>query len=131
SALAIGNFDGVHRGHQALLKSARAVACSSGVPAAVMLFEPHPRELFAPGKAHFRLTTLPRKLELLESFGIDVAVVLNFDRSLADLAAETFIEQILVRDLAVSHVVVGYDFHFGKGRGGNPALLQQAGEKFG
>lgn len=131
SALAIGNFDGVHRGHQVLLKTARTLAAAKGVPSAVMLFEPHPRELFAPQKTHFRLTSLPRKLELLETAGVDVAFVLTFNRALADLAAESFIADILVRDLAISDVVVGYDFHFGKGRGGTPALLEACGREHG
>lgn len=129
SALAIGNFDGVHKGHQALLQRASDIARATGVPSAVMLFDPHPRELFAPDKAHFRLTALPRKLTLLQARGIDVAVVLKFDRELAGRTADAFIEEILVRELAVSHVIVGYDFHFGKGRGGNPELLRRAGER--
>lgn len=131
SALAIGNFDGVHRGHQALLQTASTIARANGVPSAVMLFDPHPRELFAPGKQHFRLTPLPRKLTLLADQGIDVAVVLAFDRALANRTADAFIEEVLVRDLAISHVIVGYDFHFGKGRGGNPEVLRQAGERLG
>lgn len=129
SALAIGNFDGVHKGHQALLQRASDIAKATDVPSAVMLFDPHPRELFAPDKAHFRLTPLPRKLALLQARGIDVAVVLKFDRELAGRTADAFIEEILVRELAVSHVIVGYDFHFGKGRGGNPELLRRAGER--
>ncbi len=131
AVLAIGNFDGVHRGHQALLAAAQDIARKADVPAGVMLFEPHPRELFQPDKTHFRLTPLPRKLALLEAFGMDVAVVLKFDAGLASLPAETFIAEILVRDLAVSHVVIGYDFHFGKGRGGNARLLRQEGERLG
>lgn len=126
AALAIGNFDGVHRGHQALLLAARDVAAKTGAKAGVMLFEPHPREFFQPERPHFRLTPLPRKLELLDSFGLDLAVVLRFDAALAGLSAEAFIEQVLVRQLGVSHVVVGYDFHFGKGRSGDPETLRQA-----
>ena len=83
AALAIGNFDGVHRGHQALLQAARDAAAKTGGKAGVMLFEPHPREFFQPDKPHFRLTPLPRKLELLEAFGLDLAVVLRFDAALA------------------------------------------------
>lgn len=126
AALAIGNFDGVHRGHQALLQAARDVAAQTGIKAGVMLFEPHPREFFQPDRPHFRLTPLPRKLELLDCFGLDLAVVLRFDAALAGLSAEAFIEQVLVRQLGVSHVVVGYDFHFGKGRSGDPETLRQA-----
>src|SRR5712671_6970716 len=96
AALAIGNFDGVHRGHQALLAATRREADTLGRPAGVMLFEPHPREFFQPDKPHFRLTPLPRKLELLARFGLDLAVVLRFDAALARLTAETFIERVLV-----------------------------------
>src|SRR6185369_10742937 len=87
-AYAIGNFDGVHRGHQALLRATREQAAEAGVPAGVILFEPHPREFFQPDKPHFRLTPIERKLELLEQFGLDVAVVLEFDSALAGLTAE-------------------------------------------
>lgn len=131
SALAVGNFDGVHRGHQALLQAAIAIAGDKSVPSAVMLFEPHPRELFQPAKPHFRLTPLPRKLALLEAQGLDVAVVLQFDREFASRTAQEFITQVLVRDLAVTHVVVGYDFQFGRGRAGTPQTLREAGEELG
>ena len=126
AALAIGNFDGVHRGHQALLQAAKDAAAKTGGKSGVILFEPHPRELFQPDKPHFRLTPLPRKLELLEAFGLGLAVVLRFDAALAGLSAEAFIAQVLVQKLGVSHVVVGYDFHFGKGRTGDPETLRRA-----
>jgi riboflavin kinase/FMN adenylyltransferase len=131
SALAIGNFDGVHRGHQALLETARAQAKIAGGPSAVLLFEPHPRVVFAPDKPHFRITPLPRKLELLAAHGVDVAIVLPFDRALASRSAENFIADILVRDLAVAHVVVGYDFHFGKDRRGDAEMLRREGARLG
>jgi riboflavin kinase/FMN adenylyltransferase len=131
AALAIGNFDGVHRGHQALLKATRAEAAKAGGPAGVVLFEPHPREFFQPDRPHFRLTPLPLKLRLLEIFGLDLAVVLRFDAALAALSAETFIERVMVDGLAAAHVVVGYDFRFGKGRGGDPAMLKRAGSEHG
>jgi riboflavin kinase / FMN adenylyltransferase len=127
AALAIGNFDGVHRGHQALLAVAREQAAKSGGPAGVVLFEPHPREFFQPDRPHFRLTPLPLKLKLLESFGLDLAVVLRFDASLAALSAEEFIASILAGKLAAAHVVVGYDFRFGKGRAGDLETLSRAG----
>lgn len=131
AVLAIGNFDGVHRGHQALLAEARRLAQEAGAAAGVMLFEPHPRALFAPDKPFFRITPLPRKLALLDRYGMDVVVVLKFDQGLASLTAEAFIGEILVRDLAVRHIIVGYDFHFGKGRGGNAQLLRREGERLG
>jgi riboflavin kinase / FMN adenylyltransferase len=131
AALAIGNFDGVHRGHQALLAAVRKAAAAIQRPAGAILFEPHPREFFQPDKPHFRLTPLPRKLRLLSEFSLDLAVVLPFDARLAALTAEEFIEQILVRALAVRHVVIGYDFHFGKARMGDPDTMRRAGEGHG
>jgi riboflavin kinase/FMN adenylyltransferase len=131
AALAIGNFDGVHRGHQALLRAAKDAAAKTGAKAGVILFEPHPREVFQPDKPHFRLTPLPRKLELLEATGLDLAVVLRFDAALAGLSAEAFIDLVLVQALGVGHVVVGYDFRFGKGRAGDPETLSRAGAAHG
>jgi riboflavin kinase/FMN adenylyltransferase len=128
---AIGNFDGVHRGHQALLQAARARAAELAAPAGVILFEPHPREYFEPGKPHFRLTPLARKIELLDAFGVDVAVVLTFDAALASLSARGFIERILAGALAARHIVVGYDFRFGKDRAGDAETLRRAGEALG
>lgn len=129
--LAIGNFDGVHRGHQALLLDARREASASRRPAGVMVFEPHPREFFRPDEPHFRLTTLDRKLRLIDRLGLDFAVVLAFDAGLAGLPANRFIEEILVGALRVRQVVIGYDFFFGKGRGGNPETMRAAGKEFG
>ncbi len=131
SVLAIGNFDGVHRGHQALMLAAREEARKTGKTAGVMVFEPHPREFFRPDEPHFRLTTLDQKLRLVERLGMDFAIVMKFDADLANLPATRFIEKILVRDLQVSHVVIGYDFFFGKGRGGNPELMRSAGLEHG
>ncbi|HWB44789.1 MAG TPA: bifunctional riboflavin kinase/FAD synthetase [Hyphomicrobiaceae bacterium] len=131
AVLAIGNFDGVHRGHQALLAAAVQEARRERRPAGVLMFEPHPRAFFQPDKPHFRLTSLPLKLKLLERYGLDLAVVLAFNQSLASLPAEAFIERVLVAGLGVRHVVVGYDFHFGKGRGGDPETLRKAGERHG
>jgi riboflavin kinase/FMN adenylyltransferase len=130
-AYAIGNFDGVHRGHQALLRAAKKRATALGGPAGVILFEPHPREFFQPDKPHFRLTPLPRKLELLEQHGLDVAVVLAFDAALAGLSPDAFIARILVGALAVRHVVIGYDFRFGKARAGDPETMRRAGAALG
>jgi riboflavin kinase/FMN adenylyltransferase len=93
----------------------------------VILFEPNPREFFMPDKPHFRLTPLPLKLELLQRYGMELAVVLRFDAALARLTAEAFIDTVLVRDLGAAHVVVGYDFRFGKGRAGDPDTLRRAG----
>jgi riboflavin kinase/FMN adenylyltransferase len=96
-----------------------------------MLFEPHPREFFQPEKPHFRLTPLKRKLELLDHFGLDLAVVLAFDAALAGLSAQDFIERVVAGALAARHVVIGYDFRFGKGRTGEPETMRQAGRALG
>jgi riboflavin kinase / FMN adenylyltransferase len=140
SALAIGNFDGVHRGHQALLATVKTDAMKRHVSAGVMIFDPHPREFFQPSKggsgattkpAHFRLTTRDQKLRLFERYGLDLAVVLPFDAALAALSPEVFISDILMRTLGVGHVVIGYDFNFGHGRAGSPETMREAGHRLG
>jgi riboflavin kinase/FMN adenylyltransferase len=125
--VAIGNFDGVHRGHQAVLERARVAAAAVGAKAGVMTFEPHPLAFFQPGAPHFRLTELGDKLRLLEGLGLDLAIILKFDAALAGLEAEEFVDRVLVDGLGVGGVVVGYDFHFGKGRRGTPQMLLDAG----
>lgn len=125
--LAIGNFDGVHLGHRALLERLTATARQHGLPAAVMTFEPHPRELFAPEQAPARLTSLREKLALLEGCGIDEVYLLHFSRKLAGLTAEQFVGKILVGGLGVRHLIIGDDFRFGKGRAGDFAMLETAG----
>jgi riboflavin kinase/FMN adenylyltransferase len=131
ACLAIGNFDGVHRGHQALIAAAVKEARRLRKPAGVMVFEPHPREFFQPHEPHFTLTPLNEKLRLLRTSGIDLAVVLPFDAALAGLTAQDFIERILVAGLGVGHVVIGYDFFFGKGRTGTPETMRAAGAETG
>lgn len=131
AVLALGNFDGVHRGHQALIGHALAEAKRLGRPAGVLLFEPHPREFFHPGAAHFRLTPLDEKLAVLDEMGLDLAVVVPFDARLANLDAGRFIEEILIGALAVAHVVVGYHFFFGRNRGGSAETVRLAGEAHG
>ena len=131
AVLALGNFDGVHRGHRAVIGAAASRAASLGVPAAVMTFEPHPRLFFRPDEPLFRLTEEPTKLRLLAASGIDGAVVMKFDAALANLTADEFVDRILVGWLGVSGAVVGFNFHFGKGRGGSPAFLTEAGKRRG
>ncbi len=128
--LTIGNFDGVHRGHQALLERLIVQARKLGLPATVMTFEPHPRELFESHQAPPRLTRLREKLRLLESCGVDRVFVCRFNASLAALEAETFVERLLVQGLAVRHLYVGDDFQFGRGRRGNFAMLQTEGARW-
>jgi riboflavin kinase/FMN adenylyltransferase len=130
ASLAIGNFDGVHRGHRAVLDVAKAAA-RHGAPVGAMIFDPHPRKYFQPDKPLFQLTYLPRKLELLAAGGLDFVAVLPFDAALAGLTAESFVEEVLVGSFAVSHATVGYNFYFGKGRKGNPALLAKLGAEAG
>ncbi|MBI3525659.1 MAG: bifunctional riboflavin kinase/FAD synthetase [Betaproteobacteria bacterium] len=129
TVLTIGNFDGLHRGHRALLDRLTAHARSVALPAAVLTFEPHPREFFAPEQAPARLTSLREKLNLLENCGIAQVYVCRFNARLATLSVENFIEDILVRGLSVRHLIIGDDFHFGKGRRGDFAMLQQAGQE--
>ena len=129
--VAIGNFDGVHRGHQAVLQCALAEAERRGAPALVLTFEPHPRLVFRPEVPLFRITTAPVRARLLEALGFAAVVEQPFDRAFSRLDAEEFVARILARDLGVSHVVTGFDFHFGKDRQGNPAFLMEAGERHG
>lgn len=129
--VAIGNFDGVHRGHRAVIGTAIDQARSLGRPALALTFEPHPRAYFRPAEPIFRLTPAPMKLKRLSETGLDGAVVLAFDAAMAGRDAEDFVAAILVGRLGVAMVVAGYDFHFGKGRGGSPLFLREAGKRHG
>jgi riboflavin kinase/FMN adenylyltransferase len=130
-ALTIGNFDGVHRGHQAMLALLRSEAQHRGLTVRVMTFEPHPREYFAPNTAPARISTLRDKLTELERCGVDEVVVLPFKAALASLDAQRFISDILVQGLQVRYVLVGDDFRFGARRAGDYALLDAAGGELG
>ncbi|MHB1951288.1 MAG: bifunctional riboflavin kinase/FAD synthetase [Acidiferrobacteraceae bacterium] len=126
----IGNFDGVHLGHQAVLRQLDHAAAATGFSRAVVLFEPQPREFFMPGAVP-RLTTLREKLDRLRTQPLDVVLCLRFDAQLAALEASAFIEQILVAGLGVRHLVIGDDFRFGRGRVGDFALLKASGARLG
>lgn len=126
--VAIGNFDGVHLGHRALVQAAKDIAGRSGAPLGVLTFEPHPREFFQPGAGAFRLTLLPAKQRLLAGIGVQHVFALSFDEKLAGLEAEAFVDEILVGALSARHIVVGADFAFGRGRSGNAATLQKAAD---
>jgi len=131
-ALTIGNFDGVHRGHQAMLALLRGEAQQRGVPSCVLTFEPHPRDYFAgvahkPELAPARVGTLRDKLTELERCGVDQTVVLPFDARLAALSPQAFIDQVLVQGLGARYVLVGDDFRFGAKRAGDYAMLDAAG----
>ena len=129
--VAIGNFDGVHRGHQVLIARTIAAARATGKPAGVIVFEPHPREFFVPGEPQFRLTPLAEKLRIFGLLGLDLVAVLTFDGALASMTADAFIDTILVGQLAISGAVVGYDFFFGHKRTGTPQLLADVGARQG
>ena len=135
-ALTIGNFDGVHRGHQAMLALLKNEAAHRGVPSCVMTFEPHPRDWFAaalakPDLAPARIATLRDKLAELARCGVDQAIVLPFNQALASQAPQAFIRDVLVRGLGVRYVLVGDDFRFGAQRAGDYAMLDEAGTQLG
>ena len=129
--LAIGNFDGVHRGHTALLRNAMTAATERDIAALVLTFEPHPRTIFKPEAPVFRLTPLPAKARILTAVGLDGLVVIPFDRTFSTMTADAFVEEILVDRLQIAGVVVGRDFHFGRGRGGSAATLTTHSRNFG
>ncbi len=135
-ALAIGNFDGVHRGHRALLSRVAEAASRLGVESAVMTFEPHPREFFArlsgdESRVPHRIANLRDKLQALEAAGVDRVIVEHFNARFAALSPERFIEEILVHGLHVKWLIVGDDFRFGAQRAGDVALLTEAGKRLG
>ncbi|MCL2524296.1 MAG: bifunctional riboflavin kinase/FAD synthetase [Betaproteobacteria bacterium] len=129
--LAIGNFDGVHRGHAALLEQLTQAARQTGLTPTVLTFEPHPREFFAPASAPARLATLREKLELLAEAGVAQTMICPFNTRFAALSAEGFIEDVLCRGLRTRHLIIGDDFRFGQGRRGDFALLREAGQRLG
>ncbi|HSO05770.1 MAG TPA: bifunctional riboflavin kinase/FAD synthetase [Pelomicrobium sp.] len=131
AALTIGNFDGVHLGHQAMIAQLVAAARERSLPACLMTFEPHPREFFAPDKAPTRLTSLREKLELLADLGIQHTVILRFDYEFARVSAEDFVFRILHRALDARWVLVGDDFRFGARRAGDFAFLSERGRELG
>lgn len=128
AVLAIGNFDGVHRGHQAVLALASALAKKLGRKLAVMTFEPHPRQFFRPGEPLFRLTDASEKAAILGHYGADAVFIRPFDAVLAGTTATDFLDRIVIDGCRAGAVVVGHDFHFGKGREGTPDFLRLEGE---
>ncbi|MBI3454116.1 MAG: bifunctional riboflavin kinase/FAD synthetase [Rhodospirillales bacterium] len=124
AVLAIGNFDGVHRGHQAVIGEAVRRAKAAGAPSAVLTFEPHPRRFFQPAAPPFLLTRMRTKVRVIAGLGVDTLFILRFDADIAKRSAEAFIDDILVGAMAVRHAVVGYDFVFGQGRRGTPEMLR-------
>lgn len=131
AAVTMGSFDGVHKGHQALIGKTVERARQSKISSLVLTYEPHPRLVLGdPSKVRL-LTVLPEKLFLFERYGLDETVVLNFDRNLAAMEPEDYIRQILVEGLSIKHLVAGYDHRFGKGRRGDAALLEKSGKEYG
>ncbi|MBJ2117700.1 MULTISPECIES: bifunctional riboflavin kinase/FAD synthetase [Proteus] len=129
--LTIGNFDGVHRGHQALLKHLKQEASQRGLPTVVMTFEPQPLEFFLPEKAPARLTRLRDKIKYLAECGIDYLLCVKFDKQFAAQTPEEFVSSLLVNKLGVKFLAIGDDFRFGKNREGDFHFLQQAGTRYG
>lgn len=131
AVVAIGNFDGIHLGHQAVLGKAVEIAAAEKRPVIALTFEPHPRTLFKPGSPVFRLTPEPDKARVLQAFGLDGVTVLDFTRETAATSASDFVSAILLDALGAHHVVTGFNFHFGKGREGSPEFLREAGQRLG
>lgn len=131
ASVAVGNFDGVHLGHQAVIGEAGRIAHDQGIPWAVLSFEPHPRTLFSPDIEPFRLTPFRIKARHIETLGVDVLIVLHFDREFASLSADDFVMKVLIDGLRARHVVSGYDFVFGHKRAGNCELLLHKGQEQG
>lgn len=128
---AIGNFDGVHLGHQAVIARTLALAAARAAPSAILTFEPHPADFFAGRPVVFRLTPAEIKASVCARLGVSGVVVLSFNARLAAMSAEEFVAKVLVAELGLGAVVVGWDFHFGKGRSGSPAFLAEAGSRYG
>ena len=128
AVLVLGNFACVHRGHRALLEDAKRIAENNASPLAVMVFEPHPQEFFRPNSGPLRLESFRARAQEFAALGVDSLIVLHFDAGIANMSAQDFVIEILVEKLGVSHVVVGKDFRFGKGRSGDIAVLSYMGE---
>jgi riboflavin kinase/FMN adenylyltransferase len=131
AVVAMGNFDGVHLGHRAVIAAALEMGRMHGRPALALTFEPHPRRFFSPHTPQFRLTDETAKLRLLAGTGLAGAVIMTFDKKRAETPAQDFIHHDLIERLAVSGIAVGYDFHFGKGRVGSPSLLAAEAPRLG
>jgi riboflavin kinase/FMN adenylyltransferase len=131
AVVAMGNFDGVHLGHRAVIAAALDMGRTHGRPALALTFEPHPRRFFSPTTPQFRLSDEPAKLRLLAGTGLSGAVIMTFDKARAGTSAQDFIKHDLIGRLGISGIVVGYDFHFGKGRVGSPSLLVAEGPRLG
>jgi riboflavin kinase/FMN adenylyltransferase len=131
AATALGNFDGVHRGHQQVIAEAAKAALALKAPLGVITFDPHPRRLFRPGEPAFRLMTIAQQARVLSGMGVDILYLLPFDFQMASFSDKEFVEQVLVEGLGVKHVAAGFDISFGKGRTGSPEALSAYGRQNG
>jgi riboflavin kinase/FMN adenylyltransferase len=131
AVVTLGNFDGVHLGHQAVIRRAAAIAEANGLPLSLLTFEPHTRGFFNPDQPPFRLTPLRAKLHALGGFGIDSVIALTFNKALSELSPDDFVSSVLVRGLGAAHAVAGGNFLYGHRRGGTMATLAAAGERHG
>jgi riboflavin kinase/FMN adenylyltransferase len=131
TVVALGNFDGFHRGHQVVIGEAGRIAREQGLKLVVVTTEPHPRQFFDPDQPPFRLTPFRERVQLLEGFGVDAVLILNFDKDLAGTTANEFMGRILVDGLNMKYAVVGYDYRFGKSRGGNTDVMRSKGAELG
>jgi len=131
AAVALGNFDGVHRGHQQVIAEAARAALALKAPLGVVTFDPHPRRLFRPGEPAFRLMTTEQQARVLAGMGVDILYLLPFDFQMASFSDREFVEQVLVEGLGVRHVAAGFDISFGKGRTGSPEGMKAYGAEHG
>lgn len=131
AAVALGNFDGVHKGHQSVIAGAAEAAKATGAPLAVITFDPHPRRLFQPDEPAFRLMTVDQQARALAEMGVQLLYVLNFDFEMANFSDRGFVEHVLHEGLGVRHVAVGFDISFGKGRTGSPEAMKAYGAELG
>ncbi|MDB2415235.1 bifunctional riboflavin kinase/FAD synthetase [Rickettsiales bacterium] len=125
SVAALGNFDGFHKGHKTIIDNCHNIARAKNTPTSIITFEPHPVSLFKPDSEPFRITTFEQKAALIEKCGVDYLFCMKFDKGFSNISADDFIEKILIGDLDVSHVVIGYDFIFGHNRQGNAEFLKE------
>jgi len=131
SVIALGNFDGVHLGHQAIIEEVKKTAQEKGLPSAILTFEPHPITVLRENITPLRLTPLRDKFEIVESMGIDYMFVVHFNHKLSQVKANDFISDILVDNIKVNHIVIGHDFIFGHNREGNSDLLKECSKQYG
>ncbi len=131
TVVALGNFDGIHLGHQTVIRAVQEIGARIGAESAVLTFEPHPRQYFRPGEQNFQLTPFNAKVRQMSALGLDVLYALHFDAALSKVTAESFIADVLVDGIGAKHVVCGYDFVFGHGREGNAKMLRAAADRYG